>query len=146
MADLFQFVRRFRLRANAVPKNANLLLRKVALIADQAVVTGTPVSTGTARSNWLVSVSQPRSDTIPPYSPGENQGIGESANANAAIAQGAAVIGSVSGGQSIIIANNIPYIGKLNAGSSQQAPANFVELAILEASRAVGNVRIAEFR
>ena len=120
-------------------------MRMAALAADQAVVLGTPVDKGRARSNWIVSLGAPSRSTVDPYVPGKG-GSTAGDNANAALAQGAAVIGGYSGliHGSIVISNNLPYIGRLNAGSSKQAPAGFVEKAVQSAARAVQKARVVK--
>lgn len=114
------------------------MVRRVALAADQAVVVSTPVDTGRARSNWIVALGDAADSPIEAYTPGEDRST-EAANTQAALAQGEAVIRGYMGGQgtSIHITNNLPYIQKLNDGSSAQAPANFVETAVQQAVAAM---------
>lgn len=109
------------------------LMKRIALAVDEAVIYGTPVDTGFARSNWIVSLGNPTTGTISPYSPGNKLGIGESPNARGAIAQGRAVIDGFTIGRVIYIVNNTPYIGVLNSPStpSRQAAPFFVQTAIL---------------
>lgn len=140
MATLHDFNRRIRIRANKVTEGADRLVRKVAIVADQAVVLATPVDTGRARSNWIVALNSPSSKVIQAYSPGG----GGDKNAQAAIDQGQAVISGYKPGTEIHITNNLEYIGELNDGSSRQAPANFVEESILEAASAVQSGRIVD--
>jgi len=128
--------------SDQVGENVNRAVRKVALAVDQSVVLSTPVDKGPARSNWLVSLGSPRGDQIPAYAPGERLGVNEQSNAAAALAQGSSVVGVRKEGQDIFITNNIPYIGKLNDGSSAQAPANFVEKAVMEAREIVKGTRV----
>ena len=56
MPSLSEFSRRITLRGRKVAEGADALTRKVALAADQAVVSGTPVDTGRARSNWIAAI------------------------------------------------------------------------------------------
>lgn len=143
MASLNEFSRRMAVHAGRISGNTTRLVRRVALAADQALVSGTPVDTGRARSNWIVQLNSAAGDDIDPYVPGAH-GSTEAQNTQAALDQGEAVIsGYVSGRDlSIHITNNVPYIGELNAGSSAQAPANFVEQALSEAVAAVNSSRI----
>ena len=89
---------------------------------------------GHARRNWLVSLSIPRPLVI-----------GEAGKGGGA---GAASSGALAGGRQqiarykrlnarIIIQNNVPYIGRLNAGHSTVQPANFVQKAV-QAGRVAG--------
>lgn len=136
------FSRRMDFRAEELRRNMNVLIRKIGLAADQAVVFSTPVDKGVARSNWRVSLNRPVTDTVAAYAPGENLGISETANAQAAINQGQTVISQRRDMQPIYISNNLPYIGALNAGSSRQAAAGFVEAAVTEAAVAVAQANL----
>lgn len=140
--DLASFDARMKARANRIDKAVNDLVKKTALIADQAVVLATPVDTGRARSNWITTVNAPNSGTIDPYVPGDKLGIGETANAQAAMNQARTVIQTRTQGQSIHITNNLDYIGELNSGTSKQAPENFVGIAILAAVEAIRSTKV----
>jgi len=136
MGDPGQFSRRMNIRAHGLPEAINRLVRAVALAADQAVVLATPVDTGNARSNWQVGLNAPVVSERTPYAPGNRLGLGEQANAQAAMEQARQVVAGRGFGQSVWISNNVNYIGKLNEGFSRQAPANFVEMGILAAVEA----------
>lgn len=97
--------------------------------------TGTPVDTGWARANWVPSIGQPlfldpgtqgREDQVArtPGRAGEQQGGLATVAATYKLNQG-----------SVFISNNVPYIVRLNQGSSRQAPAGFVQGAIEKAVR-----------
>lgn len=92
----------------------------------------TPVDTGRARSNWIVSLGSPVRDERPPFFEGSKGSTGAQ-NAQVAIQEGSDTIQGRQLGQDIWISNNVKYIGKLNEGSSAQAPAGFVEAAIRRA-------------
>ena len=103
-------------------------VRKLGIRIDQGVVIGTPVDTGRARGNWLVGIGTAPAGTR------ENLDKGGSATIQAAIT----TIGGypVNALPDLWIVNNLPYIGRLNDGWSEQAPAKFVEAAI---DRALAN-------
>lgn len=87
--------------------------------------TGTPVDTGHARANWIPSVGMPNRTEAPGTS-------------NAAAQAGAAVVASYKLGQGkLFIANVVPYIRRLNEGSSLQAPPLFVESCVIRAMATV---------
>lgn len=137
MPSLNEFARRIKKRADKIPEAANRIKRRVALTVDQAIVLATPVDTGRARSNWLVAIDRAPVDVVdPPGSPGEA--------ATKALDDGRAVIGRSKSEQTIHITNNLPYISKLNAGSSQQAPAMFVEEAITKGVREVSRSKVLD--
>jgi hypothetical protein len=120
-----------------VAENADKVVRKVALAADQIVVLATPVDTGRARANWIASLDAASSDVKDgPSSPG--------AGANEALQQARSSVKHYDGDRnaSVHITNNLPYISKLNDGSSAQAPANFVRTAVQAAIAVVKGARI----
>lgn len=140
--SLERFAKRMKMRAKNVPREINKVKRQAALAVDQAVVMGTPVDTGTARSNWLVSLDEASNDTIDAYVPLEGGDMSESANAKEALVQGQEVIKRSKPEQDIHLTNNLPYIVPLNEGSSAQAPAAFVEEAVNAGVGAVKKAKI----
>ncbi len=139
--DLERFLERL---GQQVGQNADRMVRRVALAVDAAVVLATPVDTGRARANWQVEVNRPITATREPYVPGTGGSAG-SANAQAAIEQGKSAVARYRGGlldASVHITNNLPYIGRLNEGSSAQAPAAFVEKAVAVGVQAVLSSRL----
>jgi hypothetical protein len=143
-SEINEFVKRIAIRVKQVQDNTAKIVRKAALAIDQTLVLATPVNTGRARSNWLVSINVPNNDAISPYSAGVAGSTG-SQNAQAAIAQGTQVIGSYKPGDTaIFITNNLPYISALNDGSSKQAPAHFIEQSIQTAVKAVNGAKLLE--
>lgn len=133
MANLSDLDNRMNRLSKKLSGEVNKFVRKVAFIADQNVVFATPVDTGRARSNWLVSVNSPVNETIQPYKAGSALGVGEVANASAATDQALAALAGRRNDQDIYIQNNLVYISRLNEGHSQQAPANFVQMAVKNA-------------
>lgn len=122
MAGLREFGQNMKKHGENVEKNATALVRKCALAVDASVVIATPVGEGRARGNWQVALNAPATGELDVKDP---SGAG-------AIAQGKAVIaGYQRSGGSINITNNLPYIGRLNDGWSAQAPAGFVQKAVL---------------
>lgn len=134
MASLKDFVVRINARGRKVEELTNKMVKRCALGIDQAVVLGTPVDTGRARSNWLASLGSGRSDEIEPYSPipkgTDASKKGEGSNAQAAILQARGVIERRQPEQTIYLSNNVDYIGDLNRGSSPQADPGYVQAAV----------------
>lgn len=154
MGSLVQFSKNIRKRGRQVENAGTRFTKAVAKRALRALVTTTPVDTGNARSNWRVGIGASTSAEIPPYAPGKKLGIGETANAGAAISAGIARINSVRGKSgvglttAIYITNNTGYIGNLpngkglNDGYSPQAPAGFIEAALADSTSAIRNLRV----
>ena len=100
------------------------------------------MDTGRARSNWIASVNTPSRKEVEAYAPGEDLGSGEMANAQRALDQAATTIAQVRQGDTIWISNNLAYIQRLDDGYSKQAPAGFVDRAVVVAVAKIRGVRI----
>lgn len=127
MATVEEFARRIAAIGRSVPDRANDAKRLVAAAVDQAVVLATPVDTGRARANWLVGLGVRPGRTVEAV----DRGGGPT------VATGQATAGRARRGEDVHISNNLPYIQRLNEGSSAQAPSRFVQLAMGRAIRAV---------
>lgn len=101
--------------------NLEKTVRAVALVVDAELVAATPVDTGRARANWNPSLNEPDTTIREP-------------NQKKAISPIAAAFKLT---DTILISNNLPYIKRLNEGSSKQAPAGFVDMALEKGKRAV---------
>lgn len=133
MTDANKFQRKLAEISFKLQTNTAELLKKTAKVINQTVVLATPVDTGRARSNWLVSIDSPRNETI--------ETLGK--DPSAAINEGNTVIETYTkDNKAIYISNNLPYIGRLNEGYSAQAPAAFVEQAVIAAVNAIEGVQL----
>lgn len=141
MATMKGFANRMRVIARAVPGNADAIVRKVAMAVDRVVVTTTPVDTGRARANWQAAIGAAPGGEVGAYPAGKGGATGAAAAAQA-MAQANGVIAGYKGGDVIHLTNNLPYIGRLNEGSSDQAPAGFVQAGIDAAARAVKGAKV----
>jgi hypothetical protein len=121
---------RIRKRAVEVEKGVTEAVRKAALAIDRRVVFATPVDTGRARANWRAALGGPFTKEL------------DSTDAGAAISQAQGVIAGSKPGQAIYISNNVPYIVRLNEGSSAQAPAGFVEDALLAGAEIIRKAKV----
>jgi hypothetical protein len=128
-------------RAASLERNAVQGVRDVAMAVDRAVVTSTPADEGRAISNWRMGIGVVPSGEVPPYSPGKH-GDTRATNEKSAIDQAQETVAQYKGGQTIHIANNLPYIGLLNDGSSAQAPAGFVQTAVQTGLQAAKRIRL----
>lgn len=87
--------------------------------------TGTPVDTGHARANWIASVGAPNTAEAP----GRSEALAQAGNA--------AVVSYKLGQGRLFVSNVVPYIRRLNEGSSMQAPPLFVESCVIRALAAI---------
>ncbi|MEO1208387.1 MAG: HK97 gp10 family phage protein [Cyanobacteria bacterium J06638_20] len=101
------------------------IVRAIVFEVTAELVASTPVDTGWARANWIPSIGAPNTST---RTNRPTPGIVPSAAAEQAA--GLAIMSTFELGQTAFITNNVPYISKLNGGSSTQAPANFVDRAV----------------
>lgn len=138
------FIRRLNRRASNVKEGADRLRRAVIQEMFQEVVYATPADTGLARTNWQVGVNVIPDELIKePHFPGRHLGLAERLNAGITIIGGMPVIEMSRVEDNVYIANNVPYIQRLNDGYSQQAPANFIELAFDRARKRIQRARKA---
>lgn len=90
------------------------IIRAAALAMDTSVVVTTPVDTGRARGNYVTSIGVPS---------GEVFDVSGAGAATTSLSQGRSVISRWKLAMpAIFITNNLPYIMKLDTGSSAQAP------------------------
>lgn len=116
------------------------------LRAYQAVSSATPVDTGNARSNWFPSVGSPVTAVL--EEPVESLRAKQTARQRAAkqradnLARARTIERTYDIAQGrVFLTNATPYIVFLNAGSSAQAPAMFVERAVIAAVLSLRNYR-----
>jgi hypothetical protein len=112
--------------------------KKVALTIVGDLAYHTPVDTSKALSNWDVTLDAPASGKHGPHYPGKH-GSTFSQSAAETLERAKAILANKQPGQSIFITNNLPYIKRLNEGYSAQAPAGFVERALLLARKLKAN-------
>lgn len=106
------------------------VIKKIALDVTANLIETTPVDTGWARANWVpsIGVENRRPALANPEGPDVATAAARQGTGKAEI-----VTGYFLGRGKIFISNNVPYIVRLNEGSSQQAPAGFVQAAIRKA-------------
>jgi hypothetical protein len=124
-----------------VKLRARELTKFVALRMLEYLVRVTPVDTSQALSNWRIAVGGTSygAEPIPAYFQGAG-GSTASASAAAAIAAAKEALKGAQPRKALAIINRVPYIQRLNEGSSTQAPAGFIEEAIL-----VGRLAVKEY-
>ena len=125
--------RRLRARSRQARVNMNTIIKEVATVADQAIVSQTPVKTGRARGNWDVGIGFPVTEAD------FNKFDPEGADT---IARNTAKIATRQPGQDINLTNNIYYIVRLNRGRSPQAPPFYIQTAVQQAINHVRTFRI----
>jgi len=129
-------------------------VQRVAFAILQAVITGTPVGDptlwqshpntppgyvgGHARRNWIVSLGE----SVDNINGTPGRGGGAAGSKSEAESNGKRVIPQYDvNRRRLIIQNNVPYIVPLNSGHSTQAPANFVEAAVMVGNNVGRNER-----
>lgn len=121
---------RLNKRAKEIEDGVTKAVREAALAIDRRVIFSTPVDTGRARANWRAAVGGPFVKEL------------NSTNAGEALSQAQAAVAGSKPGQAIYISNNVPYITRLNEGSSAQAPAGFVEDALLAGKAVLAKAKV----
>lgn len=130
-----QFLARMRALGKTVESNSDQVVKRASL-AVMNVVTDTPVDTGLAKSNWVTTLNSPYTGTRKPYFPGKS-GSTAKLNTDAAMAQATYTLSFYTYPSQVWVSNNLPYISRLNNGYSNQAPAGFVQTALISAESVV---------
>lgn len=134
------FSKRMKQVASELEENTDKLMRKVVITVVSAVALRTPVDTGRARANWRTNIGAALPGLVGSFPEGSDGSTGGTAAAQA-INESIRVMQGYEKGD-VYISNNLPYIGRLNAGWSQQAPVNFVESAIMSGLNAIRKARL----
>lgn len=129
-------------------------VHEIALAVLTNVVIGTPVGNptlwqnpdaaevgyvgGHARRNWQVAARSASNNIIGQ----EGNGPGEGSTQEAINAGRRPIRRFTIDQRRLFIFNNVPYIGRLNAGHSTQAPPNFVDKAVQRATRPDNSRRV----
>ena len=132
--NLLDLARNLEAKAKSIDKVAS---DKAVAVVDRIInvlAWSTPVDTSKAVSNWIVSIGAPNYMERAAYQPGY-LGYTHAASATEMIAAARAMLKNKKPGEPLYITNNVDYIRKLNSGTSRQAPAGFVEAAVLIARK-----------
>lgn len=130
MGNLLDLAERMDKLADKVGEASSEHAKKVALTIVGDLAYHTPVDESTALSNWIVTLDSPSTAKIDAHFLGDS-GSTQKASAQETIDRAKQVLATKKPGQRIFITNNLPYIRRLNDGYSAQAPAGFVERAVL---------------
>lgn len=107
-----------------IPQETSKLVRAIGLTALRGLVLKTPVDTGRARGNWIVSIGAAVSSDSDRLDPAGGETISD----------GSAVISRVDRDPFTVVylQNNLPYIEALEDGSSRQAPGGMLTVTLAE--------------
>ena len=136
MADLLALAK----WCNDLPARIELAASAAAVAAvkamDNDLVEVTPVDTTEAVSNWQVGINEAPYFGLPAIFPGVH-GSTAPESRDAAIQHVNRVLELKEPGEKVYLSNLVPYIEDLNNGSSSQAPAGFVDRAIIIGEQSV---------
>lgn len=132
--DLRRLERRLTDVAERLERGVNGLVRGVIEEIGEGLVPATPVRTGRARANWRPSLGVPATQPVTLLDP----------TGAATVARIARVGQGWNIGDVFYLVNRVSYITRLNAGSSPQARAGFVQREVREGvRRGVQRVQVA---
>lgn len=118
MSDFAIDISRFVKKANG---NIDVVVRKITFEVFSRVIRKTPVDTGRARGNWIASADRPVLVALD-GAKSEKQALSDA---------GSVALKQPAGGV-VFLANNLPYIQRLENGWSDQAPAGMVGTTLSE--------------
>lgn len=140
MADLASLQKRMYKRADEVGHIGNEAKKHAARAVVNYLINITPVDTSQALSNWQAGNNKGVSTSILPYFAGVGGSTQGSSSAKA-IEEAAAIIALAKPGQPIYLSNVLPYIKRLDEGSSTQHPGGFVHASVI-----VGKLSLRDFK
>jgi len=140
MGNLADLQKRMYQRADKVGQVANEGKKHAARAIVRYLVNITPVDTSQALSNWQARNDFPVSFPISPYFSGQG-GSTQGQSAEAAYDEANAIISRAKPGEPIYLSNVLPYIKRLDEGSSTQHPGGFVHASVI-----VGKVSLRDFK
>lgn len=141
--SLLNLANELEAKADDIKEQGSQLAVKVAMTIIVDLAYRTPVDTSRAISNWQVTLGAPPTGSIQAHYLGR-LGSTYSASASETVSLAKLILKTKKPNQAIYISNNLPYIRKLNEGSSQQAPAGFVERAILLGRKQLSNAKVGK--
>ncbi len=115
--------------AKLTEKQHTQIMKKLTFEVGRRLIMKTPVDTGRARGGWMPSIGSPAGGEGGP----DPEGVQTLARVRVTMSE----IDSRGGQVTIYFTNNVSYIGYLNAGTSKQAPAHFVEATVDEVTSVI---------
>ncbi len=144
MATLGDLASKMQALREQLPTYANEKKKEAVTVVHNELLLRTPVDTGQAVSNWIVSVNAPVADDYFAYAPSPrgamlngvwthtvDPSVTREANAPFAQEQRDLTLATTEPEEIVYITNSLPYIQRLENGSSSQAPVGFVDASIL---------------
>lgn len=141
MNDLFKLADDMDALNERIPFAANEKKIELGLAIQTELTRVTPVDTSKAVSNWVVTGGRPYDVDIDAYFEGEHGSTYQASIAEVQ-SQGRRAAALIEPGESLFLADNADYIRELNDGSSNQAPAGFIEKAGMLVSRKLGATKL----
>ena len=114
--------------------NDKAIMAGIAVVRELAF--RTPVDESTAVSNWRVGIDKKPTAPVVAHYVG-SQGSTRFQSAEKTISEAIGILKTKKPGQKIYISNSLSYLPELNDGSSDQAPAGFVEASVMVAKQIV---------
>jgi hypothetical protein len=137
------FLERMKLLGDAIEAGVEQLQAHAMDSVQTHIIEVTPVSpetsghSGRARNNWIVTQNHPtsRADYLGPFE----------ASGRTRIEENRMVIAANTRMRPLHLTNNLDYIAGLNKGDSSQAPAGFIQTALLVGIRAVNKATLMSY-
>lgn len=140
MGNLATLQKRMYEKAGRAADAGNEAKKHVAIEIVRYLVNITPVDTSQALSNWQASAGALVVFPVRAYVLGQ-AGSTQGVSADKALAEAKEIIATAKPGEPIYLSNVLPYIRRLDDGSSTQHPGGFVKAATI-----VGRASLSNFK
>ena len=124
---------KFKLNKHGIKNYTKVLQKRLKIVEEEGIkflwnelYIKTPIRSGAARSSWNISVNAP------------NYSFNKLKTSNSLN------IPSYKVNDTLILASGCPYIKILNDGWSKQAPANFVQISVINTKRFMNKLKIKD--
>lgn len=105
-------------------------------VVQETVIRGCPVLTGRARNGFKVT------DGVPVFAPPQMEGPFDVTGEYRIVENRKVIDANRNPSPNFYLTNTVPYVPQLNEGTSSQAPAGFIEIAIAQGIRAAKGIKV----
>lgn len=140
MGNLATLQKRMYEKAGRAADAGNEAKKHVATEIVRYLVNITPVDTSQALSNWQASAGALVVFPVRAYVLGSG-GSTQGASADKALAEAKEIIATAKPGEPIYLSNVLPYIRRLDDGSSTQHPGGFVKASVIVGRASLGTFK-----
>lgn len=133
-----------RQQAKNIENNSSLLVRRCSSVVIEELAIRTPIDSGKAISNWILTLNSKTIAVIESHNFGVFGSTFPSVS-KTTIGRALNTLKGYKAGDTVYIQNNTEYIDDLNKGTSKQAPSGFVQASLQRVDVIIANTDILKY-